>query len=62
MEVEQAAASASPPDLVSILRATRTKELDLSEREREILDLWDQAEELRLESSLLEAQASGMPS
>jgi hypothetical protein len=62
MDVEQNATRAVEPDVSSILRASRNNALEFTEREKEILDLWDQAEELRLERSLMEAQAASMSS
>lgn len=43
-----------------LLRTSNNDALVLSEREQDVLKLWDQLEELRLEISLLETQASCM--
>lgn len=49
-------------DSTSYTELTQTPDNDarvLSEREQQALQLWDQAEELRLERALLEVQRSG---
>jgi hypothetical protein len=45
-------------DLAELLKSPASDTLKLTEREQNILRLWDQEEEVRLEINLLEAQSS----
>ena len=46
-------------DLEQLIQTPYSDSHVFSEKERTILELWDAAEELRLEQSLLEAQSHG---
>jgi hypothetical protein len=53
---EDVTAAKEPWDWRQLLQASKADALELTERERLVLDLWDREKELELEMSLLEAQ------